>query len=138
MANLLLAGLVADRPSSAIVYDAAIRVVEAMKARRWPADQGQIETEIRLLACHPSGCQHLQQALTSYGDEDTMIMVEALLHRVAADLTCEAEVIWHRFRIWSNCCWATGCAGATVILAVISPYPNWRLIGLVCTGGWAL
>lgn len=60
-------------------------------------------------------------------------MVQALLHRVAADMTCEAENIWHRFRIWSICCWATGCAGAVVILAVIGTDPTWRLIGLMCT-----
>ncbi len=135
--RLFLAGKTADTPSSAegpaTVHDAAIHVVEAMKAHRGPVDQGQIETDIWMLARDPSGCQHIQQALTSYGDEDTKIMVEALLHRVAADLTCEAEVIWHRFCIWSICCWAIGCAGAAAILAVIGPDPTWRAIVLVCT-----
>lgn len=63
-ARPFLAGKVADRSSPvegpATVHDAAIHVVEAMKAHRWPVDQRQIETDIRLLAWHPSGCQHIQ------------------------------------------------------------------------------
>ena len=80
-----------------------------------------------------AGLQHLEHVLTSFDDENLEMTVRALIYRVMADLTCEADLMLQRDRIWSICCVAIGCAGAVVILAAIGVDPTWRLIGLAGT-----
>ena len=109
---------------------AAVRIAEALTRRPVCVEQQLLAADIRLLAKDPAGLQHLEHVLTSYDDENLGITVPALIHRVMADLSCEADLILHRVRIWSICCMAVGYAGAAVILAAISLDPTWRLIGL--------
>ncbi|SEO43486.1 hypothetical protein SAMN04489859_11081 [Paracoccus alcaliphilus] len=109
---------------------AAVRIAEALTRRPVCVEQQLLAADIRLLAKDPAGLQHLEHVLTSYDDENLGITVPALIHRVMADLSCEADLILHRVRIWSICCMAVGYAGAAVILAAISLDPTWRLIGV--------
>ncbi len=113
--------------------EAAVRIAEALTRRAVRVEQQLLAADIRILARDPSGPRHLEQALTGYGDEEITIMVRALIHRVMADLTCEAGLILHRVRIWSICCVAVGCAVAAAILAAIGVDPTWRWIGLAST-----
>ncbi len=120
------------RSCTADPEEAAIRIAEAFTRHATLVDLRLLTADIRLLAKDPAGLQNLEHVLTSYDDENLGITVRALIHRVMADLRCEADLILHRVRIWSICCVAIGCAGAVVILAAIGVDPVWRLIGLTC------
>lgn len=111
----------------------AVRIAEALTRRAVRVDLQLLAADIRILAKDPAGLQHLEHVLTSYDDENLGITVRALLHRVMADLTCEADLILHRVRIWSIYCVAVGCAVAVAILAAIGVDPTWRLIGVAGT-----
>lgn len=119
------------RSCTADPEEAAIRIAEALTRRATLVDPRLLTPDIRLLAKDPAGLQHLEHVLTSYDDENLGITVRALIHRVMADLRCEADLILHRVRIWSICCVAIGCAVAVVILAAIGFDPTWRLFGVV-------
>ena len=110
--------------------EAAVRIAEALTRRAVRVEQQLLAADIRILARDPSGPRHLEQALTSYDDDEVTIMVRALIHQTAADLTCEADQFLHQVCVWSIFWVAAGSAGASMLLAAISVDPTWRLNGL--------
>jgi len=105
-------------------------VIDAIIADGSDVDQKQVETNLRKLACEPDGLQHLEEALETYGDGGIAIIAEAQCHRIAADLTCAADLRFRQVRIFSILGVAMGCATAVMVFCATKATPIWRLTGL--------
>lgn len=118
-------------PSDRHLANIASRVARELAAREACIDQRQVAADIRMLAHSQAGQRCLENALMAYGDDDLALIARARCHRIAADLTCDADLPFHRARIWSLLGVAMGCAGAAMVLAAIGQDTPKRLIGLI-------
>lgn len=115
----------ADRGSCG--REVADRIIEAVTVHGSNVDHQQLEIDIRRLAHNPAGGRLLEDALGDHADEDVGLIVQALIYRIAADLTCKSELFACSLALWSVFGVAAMLAGAAVLLAATDPNMTWHL-----------